>query len=256
MSGKLSGKSPSGAAIKATGLKKGFKVGRSRIEVLRDIDFDAQHGDVTMVMGPSGSGKSTLIAALSGLLKPDAGEVTALNQKLWDLPAGKIDKFRLDHCGFIFQGFNLFAALTALEQVTTVLKYKGFAPDAARARAIEALTEVGLAPRMNQRPSELSGGEKQRVAIARALAKDPQLLFADEPTSALDGENGQVVIRLLRRAATDHGAAVICVTHDPRLEAYADRVIHIEDGRILDDVRRTPTPNIAMADAPVASVGA
>ena len=125
------------------------------------------------------------------------------------------------------------------------LHYQGASPAEARARAQAALEEVGLGPKVNQRPSELSGGEKQRVAIARALAKNPNLIFADEPTSALDGENGQVVIRLLRRAATEHGAAVICVTHDPRLEAYADRVIHIEDGRILDDIRRTPDVNPA-----------
>lgn len=230
-----------GVALIARGLKKGFKVGRGRTEVLKDLDFDARHGDVTMVMGPSGSGKSTLVAALSGLLRPDAGEVVALEQDLWKQSNAKIDRFRLDHCGFIFQGFNLFSALTALEQVTTVLKYKGFSAGDARRKAEASLVEVGLEKRLNQRPSELSGGEKQRVAIARALAKDPRLLFADEPTSALDGENGQIVIRLLRRAATEHGAAVICVTHDPRLESWADRVIHIEDGRILDDVRRSPT---------------
>ena len=237
----MSFKSDHGVALVARGLKKGFKVGRGRTEVLKDVDFDARHGDVTMVMGPSGSGKSTLVAALSGLLRPDAGEVVALEQSLWKQSNAKIDKFRLDHCGFIFQGFNLFSALTALEQVTTVLKYKGYSPKEARRKAEISLKEVGLEQRLNQRPSELSGGEKQRVAIARALAKDPRLLFADEPTSALDGENGQVVIRLLRRAATEHGAAVICVTHDPRLESWADRVIHIEDGRILDDVRRSPT---------------
>jgi len=225
-------------ALVAHGLTKRFKTGRTYIEVLKQVDFDAQHGDVTMVMGPSGSGKSTLIATLSGLLKPDAGHVEAMGEELWSLRPAKIDKFRLDHCGFIFQGFNLFSALTALQQVEIVLKYQGVAKRDARRRAADALTEVGLETRMNQRPSELSGGEKQRVAIARALAKEPQLLFADEPTSALDGENGQVVIKLLQRAAKAHGAAVICVTHDPRLEAYADRVIHIEDGRILDD-RRT-----------------
>ena len=230
------------SAIEAKGLVKRFKTGRTHIEVLKDMDFDARHGDLTMVMGPSGSGKSTLIAALSGLLKPDQGRVGTLGvDNLWSLNSGKIDKFRLDHCGFIFQGFNLFPALTALQQVTTVLKYQGVDKGEARRRAKAALEEVGLGPRINQRPSELSGGEKQRVAIARCLAKNPQLIFADEPTSALDGENGQVVIRLLRRAATEHGAAVICVTHDPRLEAWADRVIHIEDGRILDDARRTPS---------------
>ncbi|HWA62120.1 MAG TPA: ABC transporter ATP-binding protein [Caulobacteraceae bacterium] len=227
------------AAIRATGLNKRFKTGRTHIEVLKSLDFDARHGDVTMVMGPSGSGKSTLIAALSGLLRPDSGQVTALEQDLWGLPGGKLDRFRLDHCGFIFQGFNLFSALTALQQVSIVLKYQGLPPREARDRAAAALEEVGLGARLNQRPAELSGGEKQRVAIARALAKNPRLLFADEPTSALDGENGQIVIRLLRRAAKQHDAAVICVTHDVRLEAYADRVIHIEDGRILDDRRRT-----------------
>src|SRR5262249_48143065 len=158
-----------------------------------------------------GSGKSTLIAALSGLLKPDEGRVSALGENLWSKSAGSIDRFRLQHCGFIFQGFNLFPALNALPQVEAVLKYQGLSGGEARARAKTALEEVGLSKRMRQRPSELSGGEKQRVAIARAIAKEPQLLFADEPTSALDGENGQVVIRLLRRAAKEHGAAVICV---------------------------------------------
>ena len=237
-------------AIEATGLVKRFKSGRSFVEVLKGVDFDARHGDLTMVMGPSGSGKSTLIAALSGLLKPEEGRVDVLDvDDLWKMSPGRIDKFRLDHCGFIFQGFNLFPALTALQQVMTVLKYQGLSKDQARRQATAALEEVGLGPRLHQKPSALSGGEKQRVAIARALAKDPKILFADEPTSALDGENGQVVIRLLRRAATEHGAAVICVTHDPRLEAWADRVIHIEDGRILDDQRRTPEANPVLASA-------
>ena len=229
---------PHGDALRATGLNKRFKTGRTYIEVLKSVDFDARHGDLTMVMGPSGSGKSTLVACLSGLLRPDEGQVTALGQDLWNLKTARIDRFRLDHCGFIFQGFNLFSALSALDQVTTVLKHTGLSKDEARRRARTALEEVGLGHRLNMRPAELSGGEKQRVAIARALAKSPRLLFADEPTSALDGENGQIVIKLLQRAAKAHGAAVICVTHDPRLEAYADRIIHIEDGRILDD-RRT-----------------
>jgi putative ABC transport system ATP-binding protein len=223
------------AALSATGLTKRFKTGRSHAVVLRDVDFEAEAGHVTMVMGPSGSGKSTLIAALSGLMRPDEGKVTALGADLWSRGSGRIDRFRLDHCGFIFQGFNLFPALTAFEQVASVLRYKGMKRRAARERAIEALTEVGLEPRMHQRPSQLSGGEKQRVAIARALAKSPSLVFADEPTSALDGESGQMVVRMLRRAATEHGAAVICVTHDPRLQAFADRLVRIEDGRILSD---------------------
>ncbi len=235
-------------AIEARGLRKRFKTGRTFIEVLKGVDFDARHGDLTMVMGPSGSGKSTLIAALSGLLRPEEGRVDALDvDDLWKLSSGRIDKFRLDHCGFIFQGFNLFPALTALQQVETVLRFQGLSDGDARKRAKAALEEVGLGPRLHQRPSSLSGGEKQRVAIARALAKDPKILFADEPTSALDGENGQIVIKLLRRAASEHGAAVICVTHDPRLEAWADRVIKLEDGIIIDDQRRVPDPDATLA---------
>jgi putative ABC transport system ATP-binding protein len=232
-------------AISAERLVKRFKTGRTHVEVLKAVDFHAGAGDVTMVMGPSGSGKSTLIAALSGLLRPDEGKVSVLGEDLWSRGSSRIDRFRLDHCGFIFQGFNLFPAFTALQQVSSVLRYKGMSRRQARDRAVEALTEVGLAPRLNQRPSELSGGEKQRVAIARALAKAPSLVFADEPTSALDGESGQMVVRMLRRAATEHGAAVICVTHDPRLESFADRVVRIEDGRILSD-----QPSGAHAPAP------
>lgn len=221
-------------ALQAKGLVKGFKSGRSKVDVLKSVDFHAAHGEVSLVMGPSGSGKSTLMACMSGLLRPDAGQVSALGQDLWRLGEGKIDRFRLDHCGFVFQGFNLFPALTALQQVQVVLKYQGVPKDQARERSMRALAEVGMKPRMHQRPSELSGGEKQRVAIARCLAKAPQLIFADEPTSALDGENGAIVMRLLHRAAKEMGAAVICVTHDIRLEVYADRVIHLEDGLIVE----------------------
>jgi putative ABC transport system ATP-binding protein len=231
--------------VSAFGLTKRYKTGRTQIEVLKRVDFEAKAGDVTMVMGPSGSGKSTLIAALSGLMRPDEGRVTALGADLWSRKPGRIDRFRLDHCGFIFQGFNLFPALTALEQVASVLRYKGLKRRAARDKAVEALAEVGLEPRMHQRPSELSGGEKQRVAIARALAKSPSLVFADEPTSALDGESGQLIVRLLRRAATEHGASVVCVTHDTRLTPYADRLVHLEDGRVLSVeqvVAQAPAP--------------
>jgi putative ABC transport system ATP-binding protein len=226
-----------GTAVAATGVYKAFKTGRSQIEVLKTVDFDAAHGELTMVMGPSGSGKSTLVAALSGLLRPDKGQVIAMGKDIWSMSQGQIDKFRLDHCGFIFQGFNLFSALSALQQVEVVLKYQGVDKKKRRDMAAETLTAVGLGHRLDQRPAELSGGEKQRVAIARALAKQPHLIFADEPTSALDGENGQIVIQLLQDAAKQRGAAVICVTHDHRLEAYADRVIHLADGNITSDHR-------------------
>jgi putative ABC transport system ATP-binding protein len=229
-------------AIDARGLSKAYKIGKLRQQVLKDVAFNAYHGQVTMVMGPSGSGKSTLIAALSGLMRPDEGEVLALGESLWAKRAGKIDKFRLDHCGFIFQGFNLFPSLDATEQVVQVLKYCGVGKKESRARARAVLETVGLGQRLHQKPAELSGGEKQRVAIARALAKAPALIFADEPTSALDSVNGQVVIRLLHEAAKERGAAIVVVTHDPRLEAHADRIIHMEDGKILSDRMITDPP--------------
>jgi putative ABC transport system ATP-binding protein len=227
-------------AIRAEGLTKRYTSGNAVLTVLDDATFWARSGEIALVMGPSGSGKSTLIAVLSGLLMPDAGHVNALGADLWALRPAEIDRFRLANCGFIFQGFNLFPALTALEQVSQVLRFAGRSPKAARAQAEAALDAVGMTPRLHLRPAELSGGEKQRVAIARALAKQPRLIFADEPTSALDGENGQRVISLLQGAAREQDAAVICVTHDQRLEAWADRVIHIEDGRIARTEAETP----------------
>lgn len=220
-------------AIEAKGLTKSFKSGKLRAQVLKGVDLTVKEGEIALVMGPSGSGKSTLLATISGLSRPDEGSVSALGQDLWKMRNGAIDRFRLDHCGFIFQGFNLFGALDARKQVQTVLRYAGLSGREARKVAEESLDEVGLGNRMKQRPSELSGGEKQRVAIARALAKKPKLIFADEPTSALDGENGQNVMSLLRRSAKNHGASVLCVTHDIRLAVFADRIITIEDGLII-----------------------
>ena len=228
-------------AIAATGLDKRFTSGKTSAQILFGLSIELAAGELTLISGPSGSGKSTLLAALSGLTRPDAGSVTALGQDLWSLSATALDAFRLQHCGFIFQGFNLFPALTALDQVILPLQYQGLSHQNAKVRAAETLAAVGLGPRVHLRPAELSGGEKQRVAIARALAKAPTLLFADEPTSALDSGNGQAVAELLRRAAIERGAAVLCVTHDPRLTRYAHRVIHLEDGRITSDERQTST---------------
>jgi putative ABC transport system ATP-binding protein len=150
------------------------------------------------------------------------------------LTSEALDRFRLQHTGFVFQGFNLFPALTALEQVMLPLKYLGVGERDARIRAQRTLAEVQLDERASLRPQQLSGGEKQRVAIARALAKHPRLLFADEPTSALDSANGALVIELLRAVARRHGATVVCVSHDPRLTTHADRVLHMEDGQVRE----------------------
>ena len=225
------------AALVAESLQKSFVTGSVRTDVLRGLSIEIEAGELTLVSGPSGCGKSTLLAILSGLLKPDAGRAIALGQDLARLAPTELERFRLHNTGFVFQGFNLFPALDALEQVALPLGYLGLDDATARSRARRALEEVGLESRLALRPAELSGGEKQRVAIARALAKEPKLLFADEPTSALDAANGQVVIDTLHRIARTHGATVLCVSHDPRLVAHADRVLAMEDGRILADRR-------------------
>jgi putative ABC transport system ATP-binding protein len=219
-------------AIAARGLTKSFKAGSMRVNVLKGIDLLVEPGEIALVMGPSGSGKSTLLACVSGLLRPDGGVVTAMGQNLWKLSKPRIDKFRLANCGFIFQGFNLFPALSAQQQVEQVLGFMKKPRKEVKADAVQALTDVGLAHRLSNRPDKLSGGEKQRVAIARALAKKPKLIFADEPTSALDGENGHNIMELLRKCAKEQGATVLCVTHDGRLARFADRIITIEDGVI------------------------
>ena len=219
-------------AIEARGITKSFKAGHMMVDVLKGIDLLIEEGEIVLVMGPSGSGKSTLLAAVSGLMKPDAGSVVALGTDIWKMSRPRIDRFRLANCGFIFQGFNLFPALTAGQQVQIILKFMGQGKNERKAAAETALGDVNLTHRMNNRPDRLSGGEKQRVAIARALAKKPKLIFADEPTSALDGENGNVVMTLLRKCAKEQGATVLCVTHDARLATFADRIITIEDGRI------------------------
>ena len=225
-------------SIVGSELSRSFGAGSACVHVLKGLSIDIRPGELTLIVGPSGCGKSTLLAVLSGLLRPDQGRVLALGTDLWSLDQAAIDRFRLASCGFVFQGFNLFSALTAHQQVMLPLNYAGIFGDEADRRAYGALVEVGLGPRAHLRPIELSGGEKQRVAIARALVKNPPLIFADEPTSALDKENGRRTIELLHGAATVRNATVLCVSHDPRLIDHADRVIRMEDGRILADEHR------------------
>ena len=227
-------------ALIANDLVKAYASGALRTSVLDGLSLALGERELTLVLGPSGSGKSTLLALLSGLLKPDRGRVIALGQDLWQLSRTQLEKFRLQHTGFVFQGFNLFPALTALEQVMLPLDYLGLDRNSAYNRARAALEEVGLGERVHLKPIEMSGGEKQRVAIARALAKKPQLLFADEPTSALDTANGKIVIDSLHRVARVYGATVVCVSHDHRLVTGADRVLTIQDGRILSDLAPAP----------------
>jgi putative ABC transport system ATP-binding protein len=222
-------------SIRIKDIQRSYVSGKIVNNVLKGNTFDLYPGKLTLIMGPSGSGKSTLLSVISGLLEPDSGTVHINDTNIWQLAPREIEKFRLDHFGFIFQGFNLFASLTALEQILIVLKYVGKKEAEAENIAEEVLKEVGLAKVMHLKPMQLSGGEKQRVAIARALAKKPEFLFADEPTSALDKENGQIVISMLHRAARVHGTTIFAVSHDPRLLPHADRVIRIEDGIITRD---------------------
>jgi putative ABC transport system ATP-binding protein len=227
-------------ALVAEHVSKAFISGRIATTVLDDVSLSVEAGELTLISGPSGCGKSTLLSILSGLQGIDSGSVRALGEELAGMGKGSLERFRLQHTGFVFQGFNLFSALTAFEQVALPLDYLGLARHDARRRAEAALAEVGMLARRHLRPIELSGGEKQRVAIARAIAKEPALLFADEPTSSLDAANGQAVIDMLHRIAKRHGTTVLCVSHDQRLIGHADHLLTMEDGRILAD-RRMPT---------------
>ncbi|MBY0233225.1 MAG: ABC transporter ATP-binding protein, partial [Gemmataceae bacterium] len=192
-------------------------------------------GEMALLMGPSGSGKSTLLACLSGLLTPDAGKVEILGQSLWEMSQSQRERFRLQHFGFIFQGYNLFGALTARQQLEMIVKWgENASGGEARRRADEILSLLGLSKKAHLRPVEMSGGEKQRVAIGRALIKQPRLIFADEPTSALDWAHGEHVIELLQDAAHKRGATVLVVAHDARIVPYADKVFYLEDGRLQD----------------------
>jgi putative ABC transport system ATP-binding protein len=230
-------------ALQGRNLMRTFGEGPTHVAVLADVSLDVHPGEFVLLMGPSGSGKSTLLAVLSGLLRPTAGQVLALGDDLWTMSDQQREEFRRKHCGFVFQGYDLFPSLTARQQVEMMLRWGEWASHrAARKRADETLAVLGLTDKAHLRPCQLSGGEKQRVAIARALVKRPTLCFADEPTSSLDWANGRRVVELLRGAAEVGGATVLVVAHDPRIIPYADRVLHLENGRILPPDAGRPVP--------------
>lgn len=222
-----------GPSLTGSGLVRSFGSGETKTYALQGVSVNLHPGELNLLMGPSGSGKSTMLAVLSGLLRPDSGQVTAMGHDLWRMSEDEMERFRLRHCSYIFQGYNLFPALTAREQLEIVLRWgEGASPRMARKRADHVLGQLGLANKAHLRPAQLSGGEKQRVAIGRALVKNPTFVFADEPTSALDWENGQQVIELLTESAKARGAMVLVVTHDPRLVPFADRVLEMADGTL------------------------
>jgi putative ABC transport system ATP-binding protein len=220
--------------VRAADVTRSFGMGDLTVPVLHGVSMSVRAGELCLLMGPSGSGKTTLLSILAGLMRPTTGAVELCGVPISSLPDAASTRVRRAHLGFVFQTYNLFPALTALDNVAEVLALKGMALREARARASEALTHVGLGPRMHHRPGELSGGQKQRVAIARALAGDPRLVLGDEITAALDSATGMAMMDLLR-GLVDNRRAVLLVTHDHRLERYADRVIEIEDGHITAD---------------------
>ena len=221
--------------LKAWGLTKSFGTGDVMTTALRDVGIELFPGQLSLLMGPSGSGKSTLLAALSGLLRPDEGRVLILDQDLWSMTERQREHFRRLHCGFIFQGYNLFPALSARQQLEMVLRWgNGLNARVAGERTTAMLGLLGLSKKADLRPNQLSGGEKQRVAIGRALIKEPTFVFADEPTAALDWKHGEQVIELLRVAAHDAGATILVVAHDSRLIPHVDRVFHLDDGCLVE----------------------
>jgi putative ABC transport system ATP-binding protein len=218
--------------ITAHNLTRSFGSGEEQTIAVQDVSLEVRAGEMSLLMGPSGSGKTTLLAMLSGLLRPDRGQVLALGRDLWQMSDAQRERFRLHHCGFIFQGANLMPALNARDHLEMVLRWgTGLSWGEAKRKASEMLALLGIPHKAKLLPEQLSGGEKQRVAIGRALIKQPDLFFADEPTSALDWEHGKRVVELLRDTA-HKGAAVVMVTHDYRILPYADRVYRLEDGRL------------------------
>lgn len=223
--------------LEARGITKMLGTGANEFQVLKGIDLDLRPGELTLLMGPSGSGKTTLLSILGCILTATSGHLTVADEQAVGLNAEGLADLRRRHVGFVFQSYNLFPTMTALENVMVALDVRNAKvadPYVAAAKALEA---VGLSHRANNYPSKLSGGEKQRVAIARSLAGSPSVILADEPTAALDSENGRAVMELLALVAKDPTRAVLAVTHDHRTLSFADRIIRIEDGRIVADER-------------------
>lgn len=213
---------------------KTYSGGKAGVTALRGVNLDVYPGEVMMLMGPSGSGKTTLLSIMGCILRASSGSVRIDGTEVASLKEKQLPPVRLQHIGFVFQGFNLFPTLTAGENVELTLELKGLQKGEQRRRARELLDVVGLAEKYRTFPMDLSGGEKQRVAIARALAGDPEILLADEPTAALDSHTGRMVMEIMQTLARKRGRAVVTVTHDSRMLDLADRVMKMEDGLIAN----------------------
>jgi putative ABC transport system ATP-binding protein len=244
--------------LRGVQLSRSYGEGDIRTTALHQVSLDLYRGQFTLLMGPSGSGKSTLLAILSALLAPDSGQVLAQDGDrmvdVWALSRHERERYRLRNCGFIFQGYNLFPALTARQQLEIVLRWgNGLTHYEARKKSEEMLGELGLGKKLHLLPAQLSGGEKQRVAIGRALVKGPKYCFADEPTSALDWHHGEQVVEMLRSAAHMSGATVLVVSHDPRLKPFVDTTYHMEDGRLRSEEPAEPAGRYPLAGTMSAS---
>jgi putative ABC transport system ATP-binding protein len=222
------------AAARATGLSKVYGQGETRVVALDDVNVEFRQGEFTAIMGPSGSGKSTLMHCMAGLDAVSSGSATIGDVELVGLKDKQLTQLRRDRIGFVFQAFNLLPTLTALENITLPMDIAGRRVDQAWLDSV--VETVGLSGRLTHRPSQLSGGQQQRVACARALAGRPEIIFADEPTGNLDSRSGAEILNFLRNSVRELGQTVVMVTHDPVAAGYADRVVFLADGRIVDEL--------------------
>ena len=220
-------------AVKADHLVKWFGEGDAKTMAIRDVSFEAQFGEMLFIEGPSGSGKTTLLSMISGILQPNSGSVTVKDKSIWTLSTDALAEFRLNTIGFVFQDFHLFPRLTTAENVAIPLILKKQDWDASMKLAHHYLEIVGLKGRADLPPVKLSGGEQQRVAIARAIVSSPEILIFDEPTASLDGDTGRKIIEFVKDQILDEHRAILIVTHDNRIFDFADRIIRMEDGRII-----------------------
>ncbi|MFI8357047.1 ABC transporter ATP-binding protein [Streptomyces cyaneofuscatus] len=230
------------SAVRLRSVTRSYGRAGGEVKALDQVDLDIPRSTFTAVMGPSGSGKSTLLHCTAGLDRPTAGQVFLGDTELTGLSEKRLTRLRRGRIGFVFQAFNLLPSLTAAQNVALPLRLAGRRPD--RAQVLEALEQVGLRERARHRPGELSGGQQQRVALARALVTRPEVLFGDEPTGALDSTTGRGVLRLLR-SMVDDGRTVIMVTHDPVAASFADRVLVLADGRIVDELYAPSAEQVA-----------
>jgi putative ABC transport system ATP-binding protein len=225
----------SGPILEGIEVVKTLGSGAGEVKALKGVSIALAGGEVTLLMGPSGSGKTTLLSVLGCMLTPSAGTVRVAGQPTNGAKSEDLAKLRREHIGFVFQSYHLFPTLNALDNVRLALDVRGETGRRARAKAKEAMATVGLSHKIRSYPRELSGGEQQRVAIARAIVGNPSAVLADEPTSALDGANGQIVMKVLADIARGSSRGVLVVAHDPRIIPFANRIIHIEDGRIVGE---------------------